>query len=157
MIQEARAMRGLPFCDEVEQQVHLSAWGRVLADVPTDDLEESFTRAARGIGPELNVTPAHVARAYDEIKRERFYEKQQQERSQPAGIDTNAWMTPAQRAEWNEQHRTLSPEENAVEFAKWSAWLEEQAALRGQKPSASGMTALSGLLGQALKGGADDE
>lgn len=75
IIQESRSLRGLNFCDEAELQVHLSAWGRVLAGVPTDELDDAFMRAARQCDDAHNFTPTHIAKAYESLARERFYDE----------------------------------------------------------------------------------
>jgi hypothetical protein len=105
-------------------QAHLSAWGRALADVPTADLEDAFTQAARAIGPDKNITPAHIRSAYEDIARLRAYAQQSSPRAHTSS--GNSWRTPAEEAEWVEQNRILTPAENKIEFEKWAAWLEEQ-------------------------------
>lgn len=131
LIQEWRSIQGLPFCDDTEMQVHLKAWTRALGDVPTASLDEAFTRAAKNIGPDKELTPAYIRSAYDDIARARAYAHQTQPRADSSGV--NSWMTPAERADWEEQHRILTPAENRIEFEKWSAWLEEQKRLKAAK------------------------
>jgi hypothetical protein len=75
IIQESRSLRGLPFCDDAQMQVHLSAWGRVLADVPTGALDDAFARASRTANDATNFTPTDVLRAHESLKREAFFDE----------------------------------------------------------------------------------
>lgn len=72
MVQETRAIRGLPFCDDVEMQVYVVAWGRVLEEVPTENLDSAFSDAVKTVNPEHNVTPGHVLEAYKSVERLRL-------------------------------------------------------------------------------------
>jgi hypothetical protein len=143
MIQEARAIRGLPFCDEIEMRVQVAAWARVLdGNVPDADLDAAFTRAVRALNPEHNLTPSHVAAAYEDIARLRFAERQPagDRRPRPGHSGLRPGYTPGPVEDSAEMNRILTPEENAAEFAYWSAYLEERRAARSA--SRSGLTQL---------------
>jgi hypothetical protein len=141
-------------------QVHLSAWGRVLADVPTDDLDAAFTRAARLSNDDRNITPTAIRVAYEELSRERFFDQQAQQRRAttpppPRGTGVRPGYVPGPVDDYDEMHRILTPEENQAEYEYWAKWLEAKRAAKGAG-SSSGMTPLGDLLGTAL-GGHDDE
>lgn len=74
IILQSLSLRGLPFCTDDEMRVHVVAWQRVLADVPTAELDEAFALAVGKLDEGHQFTPTHIAKAYESLKRERFFE-----------------------------------------------------------------------------------